>query len=119
MPEPVTAEPAAGAWPGARVVPRYRGPVSDDTAWLDATAQAELVRTKEVSPAELVDEAIARIEALNPQLNAVIHELFDRARTEAAGELPDGPVPRSAVPLEGPRRRAGGDAVQRGDRLLG
>ena len=65
--------------------------MSEDTAWLDATAQAELVRTKEVSPAELVGEAITRIEALNPQLNAVIHELFDRARTEAAGELPDGP----------------------------
>ena len=45
----------------------------------------------EVSPAELVDGAIARIETLNPQLNAVIHELFDRARGEAAGPLPDGP----------------------------
>ena len=65
--------------------------MSDDTAWLDATAQAELVRTKEVSPSELVGEAIARMEKLNPQLNAVIHELFDRARDEAAGELPDGP----------------------------
>jgi amidase len=40
---------------------------------------------------ELVDGAIARITALNPTLNAVIHELFDRARTAAAGELPDGP----------------------------
>ena len=29
--------------------------MSDDTAWLDATAQAELVRTEEVSPSELVD----------------------------------------------------------------
>ncbi len=65
--------------------------MDEDTAWLDATAQAELVRSKEVSPAELVDEAIGRIEKLNPQLNAVIHELFDRARHEAAGELPDGP----------------------------
>jgi amidase len=65
--------------------------MSDDTAWLDATAQAELVRTKEVSPTELVDAAITRMEKLNPQLNAVIHELYDRARGEAAGELPDGP----------------------------
>ena len=59
--------------------------------WLDATAQAELVRTKEVSPAELVGEAITRMEKLNPHLNAVIHELFDRARAEAAGDLPAGP----------------------------
>ncbi len=65
--------------------------MSTDTAFLDATAQAALVRAKEVSPAELVDEAIGRIEKLNPALNAVIHELFDRARAEAAGQLPDGP----------------------------
>ncbi len=65
--------------------------MSDDTAWLDATGQAELVRTKEVTPSELVDAAIARIERLNPELNAVIHDLFERARAEAAGELPDGP----------------------------
>jgi len=65
--------------------------MTEDTAWLDATAQAELVRSEEVSPAELVGEAIGRIEKLNPELNAVIHELFDRARHEAAGELPDGP----------------------------
>jgi amidase len=65
--------------------------MSDDIAWLDATGQAELVRRDEVSPDGLVDEAIARIEKLNPQLNAVIHELFDRARAAAAGDLPDGP----------------------------
>ncbi len=31
------------------------------------------------------------MEKLNPELNAVIHELYDRARAEAAGALPDGP----------------------------
>jgi amidase len=65
--------------------------MSDDTTWLDATGQAELVRSKKVSPSELVAAAIARIEKLNPELNAVIHELFERARSEAAGALPDGP----------------------------
>jgi len=65
--------------------------MSDDTTWLDATGQAELVRRNEVSPSELVAEAITRIEKLNPQLNAVIHELFDRAAAEASGPLPDGP----------------------------
>ena len=65
--------------------------MSDDTTWLDATGQAELVRRDEVSPSELVAEAITRIEKLNPQLNAVIHELFDRAAAEASGPLPDGP----------------------------
>ena len=58
---------------------------------MDATAQAELVRSGEASPAELVEDAIARVEEVNPQLNAVIHELFEEGRAEAAGELPDGP----------------------------
>jgi amidase len=52
--------------------------VSDDLIWMDATAQAELVRRREVSARELVDEAICRIERLNPDLNAVIHERFER-----------------------------------------
>jgi amidase len=62
-----------------------------DLSELDATAQAELVRTGEASPVELVDDAIGRIEKLNPELNAVIHERFERAREDAAGALPDGP----------------------------
>lgn len=63
-----------------------------DPAGLDATAQARLVRTGEVSAAELVDAAIARIEKLDPQINAVIHRSFEKARAQAASaELPDGP----------------------------
>ena len=62
-----------------------------DLARMDATAQAELVRSGEASPLELVDAAIERIEKLNPEINAVIHELFDEAREAARGHLPDGP----------------------------
>ncbi len=65
--------------------------MTDDLSLLDATAQAELVRRGDASPAELVDAAVARIEALNPQLNAVIHERFETARSDAGGDLPDGP----------------------------
>jgi amidase len=55
---------------------------------LDATAQADLVRAGEVSPRELVEASIERIEALNGDLNAVIHPLFEQAlETEPA----DGP----------------------------
>ena len=63
----------------------------DELGGMDATAQAELVRSGEASPAELVEAAIARAEAVNPELNAVIHVFYDRAREQAAGELPDGP----------------------------
>ena len=65
--------------------------MSGDLARLDATAQAEMVRSGEASPLELVEAAIARTEALNPELNAVIHPLFDEAREAAEGDLPDGP----------------------------
>src|SRR3954451_20102474 len=58
--------------------------------FLDATAQAELVRTGEASPVELADEAIGKIEALNPELNAVTIALFDKARAEAQSPV-DGP----------------------------
>ena len=57
----------------------------------DAVALADLVRTGEASPLQLVDEAIARIEAINPALNAVIRDRFEQARSEADGDLPDGP----------------------------
>lgn len=57
----------------------------------DALGLAELVRTRKVSPLELVEEAISRIEAVNPQLNAVIHTMYDHARELARRELPSGP----------------------------
>jgi amidase len=63
----------------------------DETTWLDATAQADLVRRGEVSPRELVEEAIGRIEEVNPKLDAVIRTRFEAARLEAEGDLPDGP----------------------------
>ena len=62
-----------------------------DTTWLDATAQAELVRRGDVGATDLVEAAIGRIEAVNPRLDAVIRTRFDQARAEAAGDLPDGP----------------------------
>ena len=66
--------------------------MNDEVAWLDATDQAELVRTGEVSASELVDGAIEHIERLNPELNAVIHPLFERARATARQISPgDGP----------------------------
>jgi len=69
------------------------GSVGDvaEMTWLDATAQADLVRRGEVTPKELTEAAIARIEAVNPRLNAVIRTRFDAARQEAEGDLPDGP----------------------------
>jgi amidase len=62
----------------------------DEFAFLDATAQADLVRRKQVKPIELVDAAIERIERLNPSINAVVTPMYDIAREAASGPLPDG-----------------------------
>src|SRR5439155_1476821 len=58
--------------------------MSDELAFLDATAQADLVRRGKASATELVDAAISRIERVNGELNAVIMPLFDKARALAA-----------------------------------
>ncbi|MEU1229570.1 amidase [Streptomyces sp. NPDC005828] len=58
---------------------------------LDATGQAELVRSGRLNAEELVTAAITRIERLNPRLNAVITPAFDRALDQVRAGLPDGP----------------------------
>jgi len=55
-----------------------------ELAWMDATAQANLVATGKATARELVDAAIERVERINPQLNCVIYPRFDKARAEAA-----------------------------------
>lgn len=57
----------------------------------DAMGLAELVKKKEVTPAELCEAAISRIEGVNPRVNAVVTKMYDIARTAAKGDIPDGP----------------------------
>ena len=56
---------------------------------------------RRASRIELVDDAIARTERLEPALNAVIHRQFERARRDAADVTARRPVPRRAVPAQG------------------
>jgi len=63
----------------------------EEYAGYDGLGLAELVRKGEVQPAELVEEAIGRIERVNPKVNAVIEKMYDLARKAAAAGLPDGP----------------------------
>jgi amidase len=92
--------------------------MSDDLARMDATDQAELVRSGKASPAELVDAAVARIEQVNPELNAVIHPLFDKARRQAAGELPQGPFTGVPMVLKDLLCYSAGDPFHEGMRFL-
>ncbi|HQG32273.1 MAG TPA: amidase family protein, partial [Deltaproteobacteria bacterium] len=57
----------------------------------DALGLAELVRKGQVSAEELCEEAVSRIDALNPVLNAVIYRMYDHARESIRRGLPDGP----------------------------
>ncbi len=86
--------------------------------FLDATDQAELVRRGSASPAELVDDAINRIEKLNPELNAVIRTRFDEARAEAAGPLPDGPFRGVPLVLKDLLAYSANEEVHEGMRVL-
>ena len=86
----------------------------DNYSDFDGLGLAELVATKQVSPAELVEAAIARVERHDPILNAVVYKGFDDARARAKGELPDGPfkgvpflIKDLAMPVAGWPRTSG------------
>ena len=57
----------------------------------DAIGLARLVRAGKVSPAELLEAAIERVEARNGAVNAVTMKLYDYGRKAIADGLPDGP----------------------------
>jgi Asp-tRNA(Asn)/Glu-tRNA(Gln) amidotransferase A subunit family amidase len=54
---------------------------------------AALVASREVSAAELLDTAVARMAEVNPQINAVTQDLSERARAEVPGQGPFAGVP--------------------------
>ncbi|HET6183191.1 MAG TPA: amidase [Acetobacteraceae bacterium] len=78
--------------------------MSADIAWLPAVELAEMIRTKRLSPVEVTDAALARIERYNPRLNAFAHLAADAARAEArkaeAALADNGPLgPLHGVPV--------------------
>jgi amidase len=91
--EVLVSAAAAALVPQARVAKANM----DELATMDATGLAQLLRRREVSALELVDGAIRRIEKLNPRINAVIWERFEKAREEARTALPRGPF--TSVPF--------------------
>jgi aspartyl-tRNA(Asn)/glutamyl-tRNA(Gln) amidotransferase subunit A len=56
---------------------------SEELCWLSATDLARLIRRRKVSPVEVVDAVLARIDRLNPQLNAYVTVTADEARRAA------------------------------------
>jgi amidase len=66
---------------------------------LDATAQAEAIRARHVSPVELVNAALSRNAERNPALNAVIHLRSEQALAEAQALPLDSSAPFIGVPI--------------------
>ena len=86
----------------------------DDYSDYDGLGLAELVRKRQVTPAELVEAAIERIERHNPTLNAVVYKGYDDARKQATSDLPAGPfrgvpflIKDLAMPVAGWPRTSG------------
>jgi amidase len=79
----------------------------DGVAFLTALEQADLVRRGEVTPLELVETYLERIERLDPELNAYVTVCADEARAAAAGELPDGPFRGVPLPIKDLNETAG------------
>ncbi|TYC18487.1 amidase [Actinomadura syzygii] len=92
--------------------------MSEELAGTDAIGQAALVRAGEVTAAELTEAAIARIEAVDGRLNAVIHRRFDKARQEVADGLPDGPFHGVPILLKDLGCEMAGEPSHSGNRLL-
>ena len=90
-----------------------------DLGDLDAIATAELIRNGEITPVEAVAASVARVEKLNPDLNAVIHPMFEKA-TEAASspELPYGPFRGVPMVLKDLNAPSAGDPLHEGMRFL-
>jgi amidase len=87
-----------------------------DLAQIDALGQAELVRSGELSPRQLVEAAVERIERIDPQLNAVIHRRGDRALADA--EQAEGPFAGVPIVLKDAIAHTAGDPYHLGNRLL-
>jgi amidase len=65
---------------------------------LDGLGLADLVRRREVTAGELMEEAIARAERINPRINAIVAPLYGQARRDA-GAPPPSDAPFVGVPL--------------------
>lgn len=79
-----TAALGAASLPAVGLLPACGGGTESPFAGYDATGLAELVRSGQATPAELLEDTIRKIEAVNPKLNAVIAKAYERARVRAA-----------------------------------
>lgn len=85
---------------------------------LDAVGLAELVRSRQISPSELLATAIDRIESRNPTINAVVRTMFDEAQQTVGNGVPDGPLAGVPLLLKDLRATYGGVPTTSGSRYF-
>lgn len=83
----------------------------------DSLGLAGLVKARKVSPAELLEAAIARAERLNPRFNFMAQKHYDRARMAVARGLPDGPFRGVPWLLKDLNTYIAGELTENGSRL--
>ena len=84
----------------------------------DAVGLADLVRKKQVSARELLDEAIARTAKVDPQINAVVVKHYDYAKKQVETGLPDGPFTGVPFLLKDLWASYAGQLLSNGNRAL-
>ena len=84
----------------------------------DGLGLAELVKTKQVTPTELLDAAIAHIEAYNPTINAVIYKMYEQARIALHQGVPEGSFQGVPFLLKDLKLMYAGVPTSNGNRLL-
>jgi amidase len=84
----------------------------------DAVTQAGLVAAGECTAGDMLQQAVSRIEDVNPGLGAVIHPLFGKAAAAVAAGLPDGPLRGVPMLVKDALCHTAGDPYHLGMRLL-
>jgi enoyl-CoA hydratase/carnithine racemase len=84
-------EPLARAAPPLHPRPPTRSASMDELAFIDGCETAARIRQGDLTAGEVVEAAIARAQAVQPQLHFLVTDDFDRARAKAAGPLASGP----------------------------
>jgi amidase len=84
----------------------------------DGLGLAELVRGGQVTPEELLDAAIERVEARNPAVNAVVMKMYDYGKRAIAAGLSAGPFRGVPYLLKDLGGWLAGERVTRGSRFF-
>src|SRR5499427_9652111 len=111
---------STSSWPRSRPPSESRPGMAafKDYEHYDALGLAELVKQGKVTPGELLEAAIERVEARNAAVNAVTMKLYDYGRQAIADGLPDGPFKGVPFLLKDLTAQVAGIKMTRGSKFF-